>query len=183
MPSSNRPLVAVRHPLQVLRLEPFACPLCLAKKTEHQCRSFVDYGLLFHQTIRKCTLPFSFLPGRFATTIDMPMVQDFLGTPEMRRRSTAYLPGDVLRPCYVAGGFVGGRTSDFVAMAHFIQDRIDIDDDNDVVAIWHDESHFNKFFADNPNRYIPDSSSCPARRIPDSAHALKNVLVYFWSPS
>eukprot|EP00960_Hanusia_phi_P020936 617533-Hanusia_phi.AAC.1 len=68
------------------------------------------------------------------------------------------------RPCYFAGGFVGGRTDEFLQMSAEISEAIDDDDQNDVgkiylpswimmvkqvVAIWHDESHLNRYLSNH----------------------------------
>jgi hypothetical protein len=48
------------------------------------------------------------------------------GTPETDRRSTAYLPLEEVQQ-YVAGGFQGGETKTFLAMAEVISKNIDKD--------------------------------------------------------
>lgn len=74
------------------------------------------------------------------------------GEVEQREVSNAYLPGHVQRPCYVAGGLVGGYTQHFLEMSREIRRNVDADDDQEIIAVWHDESHLNRFFAFNNNR-------------------------------
>lgn len=81
------------------------------------------------------------------------------GTPENRRESTAYLE----RPrTYFAGGFVGGKTSEFMAMSEVIARNVDEDLKRGIVAVWHDESHLNRYLFDNPPSKILTPSFCHA---------------------
>lgn len=48
---------------------------------------------------------------------------------------------------YFAGGLIGGRTTEFLKMCHQLKNNIDKDFENDIVAVWHDESHINKYFS------------------------------------
>ena len=46
---------------------------------------------------------------------------------------------------YVAGGFNGGRTKDFLSMCRELAGAVKRDLDNGIIAVWHDESHLNKY--------------------------------------
>jgi hypothetical protein len=48
---------------------------------------------------------------------------------------------------YYAGGFNGGVASPFMKMSRNISQNIDRDLSKDYIAIWHDESHLNKYFS------------------------------------
>ena len=64
-------------------------------------------------------------------------------------KSLAYIPyGDGNN--YYAGGFNGGRTKNFLEMSEVIADRVNRDLENGVIALWHDESHMNRYLVDNP---------------------------------
>ena len=81
------------------------------------------------------------------------------GTPETKPQSTAYIhPNDEL--VYYAGGFNGGSSSNFLEMSEQIDKNIDIDSNNGIIAIWHDESHLNKFFTKNKPTTILSPSYC-----------------------
>ena len=81
------------------------------------------------------------------------------GTPETKPQSTAYIhPNDEL--VYYAGGFNGGSSSNFLEMSEQIDKNIDIDFNNGIIAIWHDESHLNKFFTKNKPTPILSPSYC-----------------------
>ena len=51
---------------------------------------------------------------------------------------------------YYAGGFNGGSTKEFLKMSEVIADRVTKDLEKDVIALWHDESHMNRYLIDNP---------------------------------
>ena len=72
-----------------------------------------------------------------------------LGTPETRPESTAYISTSEKRPCYWMGGFTGGRTEDFLNLSMTNMKNIDKDLENDIVAVWHDESHLNRYLTSN----------------------------------
>jgi histo-blood group ABO system transferase len=62
--------------------------------------------------------------------------------------------------CYFAGGFYGGERDSFF---HILQTNIDhIQDDlkRGIVAVWHDESHWNRYCIDFPPTLILTPSYC-----------------------
>ena len=65
-------------------------------------------------------------------------------------RSLAYVPAGQEGELYYAGGFNGGSTKRFLEMAEVLADRVTKDLENDVIALWHDESQMNKYIIDNP---------------------------------
>jgi len=50
-----------------------------------------------------------------------------------------------LMPFYAAGGFQGGTSKSFLKAMHIMKANIDKDFNNNYVAIWNDESHWNKY--------------------------------------
>jgi len=81
------------------------------------------------------------------------------GTPETNPNSLAYvLPHESME--YFAGGFNGGKTSEFLKMSKLLSNNIDTDYSNGIVAIWHDESHMNRYFIDNKPTIILSPSYC-----------------------
>lgn len=79
------------------------------------------------------------------------------GTPELRPESTAYAP--VLKK-YFCGGFLGGTSEAFLTMARTIRQNVDADEKNGIVAVWHDESHLNRYLFDNPPAKILSPAFC-----------------------
>jgi histo-blood group ABO system transferase len=65
---------------------------------------------------------------------------------ETRPQSMACIPLDK-QIKYVAGGFNGGKTANFIKMANILANNIDTDYNNGIIAVWHDESHLNKYIA------------------------------------
>jgi histo-blood group ABO system transferase len=81
------------------------------------------------------------------------------GTPETNPRSLAYVaPHEKMQYC--AGGFNGGKKSNFLQMSKTISSNIDKDLQNNIIAIWHDESHMNRYYIDNHPTNILDTSYC-----------------------
>ena len=65
-------------------------------------------------------------------------------------KSLAYVPVGEECELYYAGGFNGGSTKRFLEMAEVLADRVTKDLENDVIALWHDESQMNRYLIDNP---------------------------------
>lgn len=86
-------------------------------------------------------------------------------TYERRPESMAYMaPNDGKH--YFAGGFNGGRSKNFLQLARSCKAGVDIDNAKGIVAVWHDESHMNKYFFRNPPKTILSPSYC----YPESLH-------------
>lgn len=79
---------------------------------------------------------------------------------DRNEKSTAYIPYD-MGTYYFAGGFYGGSTAEFIKMAESITNNIITDlEQHNYIAAWHDESHLNRYFIDNPPSVILDRSYC-----------------------
>ena len=84
---------------------------------------------------------------------------------ESNEKSTACIDTDINKYIclynYVCGGFHGGKTKDYLILANHIAKNINTDDDNEMIAVHHDESHFNKYFNENYNKFkILDTTYC-----------------------
>jgi histo-blood group ABO system transferase len=81
------------------------------------------------------------------------------GTPETNPLSLACVYGNEEMQ-YFAGGFNGGTSNEYLKMSKHISNNIDIDYSKGLIAIWHDESHMNRYFIDNKPTKILNPSYC-----------------------
>jgi hypothetical protein len=81
------------------------------------------------------------------------------GTPERNTHSAAYIPSNA-RNQYFCGGFNGGTMEAFMEMTDYLDADITRDERLGITAIWHDESHLNKYLWDNPPAKTLDPSYC-----------------------
>ena len=95
---------------------------------------------------------------------DKPMVYGF--SYERDKRSTAAIEwGD--GKFYVLGGINGGKKDAYLQLIDTIKKNIEIDLKNDIIALWHDESHFNRYILDknplilNPSFGYPEEYNLP----------------------
>jgi hypothetical protein len=117
---------------------------------EHDYCFYVDVDSAFIKEIPENLLPESGMIG----TIH-PCLFNGPGTPDRNPRCTAYIPPGVNNR-YFCGGFFGGSSKEFIEMSKKIRDNIDQDLSNGVIAVWHDESHLNRYFLDNPPSTVLD---------------------------
>jgi histo-blood group ABO system transferase len=79
---------------------------------------------------------------------------------ERNPKSLAYVAQGEEGDNYYAGGFNGGSTERFLEMSEVIAKRVDEDLKNEVIALWHDESHMNRYLIDNPPTLSLTPSYC-----------------------
>ncbi len=91
---------------------------------------------------------------------DLVAVHHMGGEWEERPESTAYLDPRH-RGTYVAGGFQGGERNAYLSAVKTLRDQIDLDTKQGITAVWHDESHWNKYLAGRSVRYLPLDYCCP----------------------
>lgn len=96
-----------------------------------------------------------------------PGFYNTFGTPEKNPKSSAYIHPDIKFE-YFAGGFNGGTYIEFMKMSSLLSKNIDKDYKKGIIAIWHDESHLNRYMVDNkpiiilsPSYCYPDGSDIP----------------------
>lgn len=107
---------------------------------EHDYCFYVDVDSLFLGEISGSLLPNEGMIG----TIH-PCLFQGPGTPERNPESKAYIPPEANNR-YFCGGFFGGKTRNFVEASEFILQNIEDDLSRGIIAIWHDESHLNRYF-------------------------------------
>lgn len=81
------------------------------------------------------------------------------GDPETNPRSLAFV-SIFEKMQYFAGGFNGGSSSEYLKMASKLSNNIQKDEDDGIMAKWHDESHLNRYLIDNPPTKILDPGYC-----------------------
>lgn len=73
--------------------------------------------------------------------------------------STAYMHKDESNN-YFAGGFYGGKRDEFLKIVETCSTNMNKDYAKNYIAIWHDESHLNRYFTNNPPTVILEPSYC-----------------------
>lgn len=68
--------------------------------------------------------------------------------------STAYIPYGEGKH-YATGALNGGRSKEFLQMCQVCSRNVHIDEKNGIVALWHDESHLNKYLLDKNPLILP----------------------------
>lgn len=105
---------------------------------------YIDVDSLFIRDMKENLLP----SGGIIGTIH-PGLYFGNGTPDRNPESKAFIPhGSNNR--YFCGGFFGGSSEAFIKMSEIIKSNIEDDLSRGVMAIWHDESHLNRYLYDNP---------------------------------
>jgi len=112
---------------------------------------YIDVDSLFRGGISESMLPEIGMIG----TIH-PCLFYGPGTPDRNSDSTAFIPHGAQNR-YFCGGFFGGSSNEFIQASEKIRSNIDNDLSRGVMALWHDESHLNKYFFENAPSVILDN--------------------------
>lgn len=116
-----------------------------------------DADMLFVDTVGK-----EILSDRVAT--QHPGFVGRRGTYEDRNRNSAAYVKSTEGQYYFAGGFHGGLRDEFIKLTKAMVEGIEKDLENDFIAVWHDESHLNRYFIDNAPTVILTPSYCYPER-------------------
>ena len=73
---------------------------------------------------------------------------DYTGTFETNPKSEAYVKEPTPKN-YYQGCLWGGQIKNVIPMMKTLKERVDKDYENDIIAVWHDESHLNKYLIEN----------------------------------
>jgi hypothetical protein len=114
---------------------------------------YIDADMLFVDKVGEEI----FSDGITATT--HPGYAGTCGTPERRRESCAFI-SPLCSSKYFCGGFNGGETETFLRMSEELSSNIDFDAQHNITAVWHDESHLNRYLYDHPPAKVLDPSYC-----------------------
>ena len=102
-------------------------------------------------------IPFPSFERPLLLNIHSHMYDDVTGElfqPERNSCSKAYIPDGSYCRAY-SGGFFGGKSEAFVKMCTVLRDWINEDLENGIIAIWHDQSHLQKYAVNNPHCIVP----------------------------
>lgn len=80
-------------------------------------------------------------------------------TYERNRRSTACVKKNEGN-YYICGGVNGGRADAYIKLIQTLKSNIEKDLENKMIAVWHDESHINRYMIDHDNYRILGPSYC-----------------------
>ena len=107
---------------------------------------YIDSDMLVHSNINEEILPVN---NEIIATKHFYQ-QHSTGTYETNTKSTAYIEvTDALYGKYCQACFFGANSQTFVKMSEELNQNINIDLKNNYIALWHDESHFNKYILNN----------------------------------
>ena len=95
--------------------------------------------------------------------LKMPGHQSFPGSFETNPKSRASVSDEDDTSTYWQGCLWGGKVPDVFKLIDEIKGRVDDDINDDIIAVWHDESHLNKFFIENKSNVntLPSSYAYP----------------------
>jgi hypothetical protein len=71
---------------------------------------------------------------------------------ETRKESAAFI-SKMKAKNYFCGGFQGGRSNAYLPYCLEINKRIEVDLEREIIALWHDESHWNKIVNENIDKF------------------------------
>jgi len=81
-------------------------------------------------------------------------------------KSTAYVDTKNLSNfTYCQCCFFGAKSNIFLKMSSILEQNINIDLKNNIIAKWHDESHFNKYITSHPKKILHNGYAHPANII------------------
>jgi histo-blood group ABO system transferase len=113
---------------------------------QHDYCFYFDVDMSLQQVVRDEVLGDLVATNHFYQSRLEPASQSFDRNPN----SLACVPFDQKTVSYYAGGFNGGKTKTFLEMSEVIASRVNDDLKKGVIALWHDESHMNRYMIDNP---------------------------------
>lgn len=119
--------------------------------------------------------------------LKMPPHNQLPGAFETNQNSLSFVDVDNVNPTiYYQGCLWGGKVPEIFKMIDTLQERINVDLQNDIIAVWHDESHINKYLIENhklvhtfgPEYAYPEVFSSQCTFEPKIVHLAKNNSKY-----
>ena len=114
---------------------------------------FINANALFLKCVDSSIIPYPSENLPYVFSIHIRSYDDYDGqtfNPERNPASRAYIPEGM--PCRAhSGGFWGGTSQAIIDMCCELRDRIAEDLSNNIIAIWHDQSHLIKYATEVPH--------------------------------
>lgn len=123
---------------------------------------FFNSNMLFVSDISEEILPIN--RGEIVFTLNAGYYNKskFLYPYERNKKSLAFIKFNIKKKYkYVIGGLNGGKTSDYLFFAKECHDRIIQDLKSGLIAVFHDESHINRFYNQHGGKLLPPSFAYP----------------------
>jgi histo-blood group ABO system transferase len=121
---------------------------------------YLDVDMLIHDIIDDEILP---IDKDLIAVIHPGYLRDKLQSFERNQKSTACV--DYSHHTYHCGGIQGGKKDAYLNVCKTLMDNINQDFSNNIIAVWHDESHWNCYLINHPDSYKElDSSYCYPER-------------------
>jgi histo-blood group ABO system transferase len=107
---------------------------------------------------------------RFVATVGEEILGELVGTqhPGFVGKRGSYETNPMSTACiaakegeiYFAGGFYGGKREEFFKLIHQTREQIAKDEAKNFIAVWHDESHLNRYFIDHKPTLVLSPAYC-----------------------
>lgn len=169
-------LANLRKSVKVFEAEPIEWPMPtlmryhLFLQQEEELRKF-DYIFYIDVDMRITDWIGEEILGDGLTAAQHPMYalrRNYMPPYEPNPKSSAYIPrpGRVteedgkkkFEQFYYAGGFQGGKTDDFIKAMKVMRKNVDEDFSRNYIAIWNDETHWNRYLFENPPSVVLNPS-------------------------
>lgn len=153
---------------------------CLKELTQYDYVFYMDSDMEFVDTLSH----FDIGHKKYYAVCHPSVVSNLNFWPvETNSNSTAYIP-ERHRCVYVQGCVWGAKGSHIEYMVNLMKNNINIDLQNNIIAVWHDESHLNKFIVDHrtevailsPSMAYPETWNLPVNKL--MIHKDKNMVEY-----
>lgn len=153
---------------------------CLKELSQYDYVFYIDSDMEFVDTL----MNFDVGQKKYYAVCHPSVVSNLYFWPvETDSNSTAYIP-ERHRCIYVQGCVWGAKGSHIEYMVNSMKDNINTDLQNNIIAVWHDESHLNKFMVDHrneiailsPSMAYPEHWNLPVNKL--MIHKDKNMVEY-----
>lgn len=91
-------------------------------------------------------------------------------------KSLAYIP-KTEGQYYFMGSFNGGKSENYLELINELNRNIKTDLSNNIIALWHDESHLNRYFINHNCKILSKIYATPEKRFPGSIKNRKAKII------